>query len=59
MIIRALGAYNNFKLAGKPEPESILIQRKKCIHLLNTLKLLTPDPEIDFFEAYLVPYFLE
>ena len=59
MIIRAIGVYNNYKLVNKPEPEAVYEQKKKCVHILNQLKLLTNDPETDFFDTHLGSYFTD
>jgi hypothetical protein len=42
MLLRCLGVYNNFKLANKPEPEAIVIQKQKVHAILQRLGELLP-----------------
>jgi hypothetical protein len=63
MLLRILGVYNNFRLLGKAEPEHLINQKKKVMHILNQCRYLIPgisreDAEKEnFFESYVTTYF--
>ena len=53
MVIKCLGVFQSFKLAGKPDPQNIADSKKRVYQLISNLSKLSEDPTQDYLDANL------